>query len=204
MECNASPKIHSYIIKINLTMRIILLLLVSCLTISCAHTRAPSVPVEYGDRQTLYFTGKGAAAGMMMDSLLGGTGVAIGIAIDEGIAKDIAAAIQKANPEFDIRKLVQEQLAIASNDVATKNWQSLVIEKYGFKVSDGDYVSPVLELTVNCKGSAKKIHFETDPANSDKTELELIKKNGKVAEDLLRQAVMESIQSKHTGSVCNK
>lgn len=185
-------------------MRIILLLLVSCLIISCAHTPAPSIPVEFGDRQTLFFTGKGAAAGIMMDSLLGGVGVAIGIAIDEGIAKDISAAIQKANPEFDIRKLVQEQLVIVSDEVVTKNWQSLVIEKYGFNVVEGDFVSPVLELTVNCKGGAGKIHFERNPTASAKAELELIKKDGEVAENLLRQAVMETIQSTHTSSGCNK
>ena len=183
-------------------MRIILLLFVSYLIISCAHTRTPAIPVEFGDRQTLFFTGKGAAAGIMMDSLLGGTGVAIGIAIDEGIAKDIAAAIQKANPEFDIRKLVQEQLAIASDEVATKNWQGLVIEKYGFKVVDGDFVSPVLELTVKCKGGAEKIYFERSPANSNKAELELIKKDGKIGLNLLQQTVEETMQSQRLGSLC--
>ena len=191
------------LLRINLIMRIVLLLLVSCLTISCAHTRAPSVPVEYGDRQTLYFTGKGAAAGIMMDSLLGGTGVAIGIAIDEGIAKDIAAAIQKVNPEFDIRKLVQEQLLIASDEIATKNWQSLVIEKYGFKVVDGDFVIPVLELGVNCKGGAEKIHVERNPVNSDKAELELIKEDGEIGLSLLQHAVEETVQAKRLDS-CNK
>lgn len=183
-------------------MRILLLLLASCLIISCAHTPTPSISVEFGDRQTLYFTGKGAAAGIMMDAYLGGAGVAIGIAIDEGIAKDIAAAIQKVNPEFDIRKLVQEQLVVASDVVVTKNWQSLVIEKYGFKVVEGDVVNPVLELTVNCKGGAETINFERDPANSDKAELELIKKDGEIGLNLLQQAVEETMQVQRLGSLC--
>jgi hypothetical protein len=191
------------LLRINLTMRIILLLLVSCLTISCAHTRAPSVPVEYGDRQTLYFTGKGAAAGMMMDSLLGGTGVAIGIAIDEGIAKDIAVAIQKANPEFDIRKLVQDNLVMVGGEVPTKNWQSVVVEKYGFKVVDGDFVSPVLELTVDCEGGAEIIQFERSPADSAKAELELIKKDGDVGLNLMQQAVKDTMQAKRLNSLCD-
>lgn len=182
--------------------RFISLLLLCCLVIACAHKHSPSIPVELGERQTLYFTGKGAAAGIMMDAYLGGAGVAIGIAIDEGIAKDISAAIQKSTPEFDIRDLVTKQLEVVSDEVGTKNWQNVVIEKYGFKIVDGDFVSPILELAVNCNGSAEAIHFEPNLANPDKVELDLIKRDGSVGVGLLQYAVEETIQTKHLGSLC--
>lgn len=39
---------------------------------SCVHTSHHAVPVELGDRSSLFFTGKGAAAGIMMDAFMGG------------------------------------------------------------------------------------------------------------------------------------
>jgi hypothetical protein len=50
---------------------------------------AVSVPEPFAIR----FEGKGAAAGVMMSSSMGPMGVAIGAAIDEGIAKDIRGAL---------------------------------------------------------------------------------------------------------------
>lgn len=41
------------------------------------------------------FSGKGAGAGMMLSSSMGAMGVAIGIAIDAGIAKDIQETASK-------------------------------------------------------------------------------------------------------------
>lgn len=185
-------------------MRIAFLLVLSCFVLSCTHTQKQPIPVSFGDRDALFFTGKGAAAGIMMDAFLNGAGVAIGIAIDEGIAKDISAAIQKANPQFDIRNLVREQLVTVSKELVTENWQGLVIEKYGFQVGDGDFVSPVLELRVNCTDGARPIRFEKDSTVSNEAELGLIKTDGKVAEGLLQRAVVETIDSGRLSSMCKK
>lgn len=185
-------------------MRILLLLLASCLIISCAHTPTPSVPVEFRDRETLFFTGRGAAAGIMMDAYLGGAGVAIGIAIDEGIAKDISAAILKADPEFDMRKLVREQLQATTSKVTLKNWQRVVVEKYGFKIVDGDYVIPVLELAVDCKAGVETHRFEWHSENYTKAGFDLIKRDGVVGVGLLQQAVEETLQTKNLVSLCSK
>lgn len=182
--------------------RSILFVVACCLLAACTHSSVEKVGVSFGVRETLHFTGRGVAAGIMMDAHLGGAGVAVGIAIDEGIAKDLSAAIKKSNPEFDIRDIVKKQVVSVSDEVVMNNWQSIVIEKYGFEVVDGDFVSPVLELTVNCKGGAEKIHFERNLANSDKAELELVKKDGKIGLNLLQQAVAETMQAKHLGSLC--
>lgn len=183
-------------------MRVVLLLLSICLVTACAHRPARTVSIEYGDRQTLFFTGKGAAAGMMMDAFMGGAGVAIGIAIDEGIAKDIAAAIQKTNPEFDVRTLVREQLAIVSDKEKIKNLHSIVIEKYGFHVVEGDLVGPVLELTVNCKDNSRKIHSEKNPSSPYRADLALVKNDGAVGLSLLLKAVSEVMHATGSDVLC--
>lgn len=184
-------------------MRIPFLLLLSCLISSCTHTRTLSIPVEFGDRQTLYFTGKGIVAGIMMDSLLGGAGIAIGIAIDEGIAKDIFAAIQKANPEFDIRKHIESLLVSNRGRATTKNWQKLTVDRYGFQVVDGDFVVPVLEFTVSCTNATKvPFNLEKDSISAYKVDLATIKNNGKAAQRLLHQGVAQILQWKRVKTFC--
>ena len=64
------------------------------LALSACVSKFATPQIVYGDKSTLSFSGKGAAAGMMMDAYMGGAGVAIGIAIDEGIAKDILQIFQ--------------------------------------------------------------------------------------------------------------
>jgi hypothetical protein len=44
---------------------------------SCAPFSTTKLEIQYNDRQTLAFTGKGAAAGIMLDSILGRAGIAI-------------------------------------------------------------------------------------------------------------------------------
>lgn len=180
--------------------RFISLLLLCYLVIACAHKHSPSIPVELGERQTLYFTGKGAAAGIMMDAYLGGAGVAIGIAIDEGIAKDISAAIQKSNPEFDIRDLVKKQLVVVSDEVVTKNWQSIVIERYGFQSAAEDKVLPLLKFQLICKSqTAHKIEFSPD--ENDAISFDRAKTDGALAEKKINKAV-EKLFDKQDFPIC--
>ena len=98
----------------------VLILLISGF-ISCTTFTAKSPPIEFKDRQTLVFTGKGAAAGIMLDSVMGGVGVAIGIAIDEGIAKDIAKSIYEINPDYDFLKVGSDVLQANKGISASQN-----------------------------------------------------------------------------------
>lgn len=169
-------------------MRIILLLLTCCLITSCTQTRTPSIEVTYGERQSLYFTGRGSAAGIMMDSVLGGAGIAIGIAIDEGIAKDISVAILASNPDFSMKVLIEEALR-ARKLVA--GLRSVVIDKYGFQAAPDDNVIPLMQLKFICiSGSSHKVSFVTNE-NVTAIPFEQSKTNGRLVEKLLRDAVAE-------------
>jgi hypothetical protein len=79
---------------------------------ACVSKSAQAPDVIFADRITLAFTGKGAAAGMMMDAYLGGAGVAIGIAIDDGIAKNIAENITNSYPDFNILSVVKKSCSV--------------------------------------------------------------------------------------------
>lgn len=197
-----SPNIYNNAIKVKI-MRIILLLLLGCLITSCAQIRLASIDVTYGERQTLYFTGRGSAAGIMMDSLLGGAGIAIGIAIDEGIAKDISAAIVASNPKFSMDILVKAVLhQQVSQGINIDGLKSIVINKYGFQSAPDDKVVPLLELQFICEsGVARKVTF----ASSEKTlaiTFEQSKTDGKLVEEQLRSSV-ESVLNAQDHS-CSK
>lgn len=138
--------------------------LILCFLILSGCAVKPLVPVEVktGERTNLAFTGKGAAAGIMMDAYMGGVGVAIGIAIDEGIAKDIATNLARNPSGFNITSLVEKNLlaepknkylikspAINSSRVmGSKNSTQVVIETYGFRTfpGEGDKVTAWLKM----------------------------------------------------------
>jgi hypothetical protein len=125
----------------------------------CASTHKMPVEVKTGERSNLAFTGKGAAAGIMMDAYMGGAGVAIGIAIDEGIAKDIATNLAKYPSGFSITSLVEKNLLAESKNQysikrdSTKTSRTIaatqiVIDTYGFRTfpGEGDKVTPWLKI----------------------------------------------------------
>ena len=170
--------------------------------VACAVNNHDDIQVAYGEHQTLYFTGRGVAAGIMMDSLLGGTGVAIGIAIDEGISKDIAAAISVNNPSFSMGALVKDALdGTVSQGVNIDGLKSVIVEKYGFQSAPDDTVIPLLELQLVCRsGLIQKINFV--PNELDRAlPFDKVKTDGSLAEKALRGAV-EVIFSQHRPSVC--
>lgn len=173
-------------------MRIILLLLTYCLITSCTQTRTSPVEVTYGERQSLYFTGRGSAAGIMMDSVLGGAGIAIGIAIDEGIAKDISAAILASNPEFTMDGLVKDVLKEkVQQGMNVDGLKSLVITKYGFQAAPDDKVAPLVALRFTCESAALPVIEFTSDNKDQAIPFDQSKTNGKLVEKLLRDAVAE-------------
>ena len=173
-------------------MRIILLLLICCLITSCTRTRAPPVQVTYGERQSLYFTGRGSAAGIMMDSLLGGAGIAIGIAIDEGIAKDISAAILAANPDFSMDALVRDVLhEKVKQGMNVNGLTSVVIVKYGFQAAPDDKVVPLVVLQLNCESAAIPVIEFISDEKEKAIPFEQSKTDGALVEKLLRDTTGE-------------
>lgn len=184
--------------------RSILCFVVCCFLVACTHSRFEKVGVSFGEREALYFTGRGAAAGIMMDAYLGGAGVAIGIAIDEGVAKDMAVAIQKENPRFDIRSHIKEFLIKNSSKAELETWQKLTIDRYGFQIIDADFVVPVLDLTVICT-NANTVSFglDKDSMSAYKKKLTTIKEDGGVALQLLNKGI-EDVFREQFYPLCKK
>lgn len=91
-------------------MYIVKWLALTILLCGCASSPQSLWQVKTGERSHLAFSGKGAAAGIMIDTYTGGMGAAIGIAIDEGIAKNIAENIQRYPSGFNIVSMANAQL----------------------------------------------------------------------------------------------
>ncbi len=176
--------------------------LIFCALILVGCASRPVVPVEIktGDRTTLAFTGKGAAAGIMMDAYLGGAGVAIGIAIDEGIAKDIATNLARYPSGFNITSLVEKNLVAESkNKYVIKSTQSknsnnstqIVIETYGFRTlpGEGDKVTAWLKIRFKGATGDNILTYPDDIQSPQTIELAEAKTNPELAYGLLNNAV---------------
>ena len=107
-------------------------------------TLVPEVSVIKPEPNRIRFSGKGAGAGMMLMSSMGPSGIAIGVAIDEGIGKDIekTATINNINfadfiSENFTQQLVAYNQTLESNKAVIKV-ATLEIERYGFITTSGD------------------------------------------------------------------
>ena len=78
----------------------------------CAEfSRKPSVSyaLELSDPDRVSFTGRGAGAGMMLSGSMGAMGIALGVAIDVGIGKEIEETAVQSGIEFPA--LLKQQLS---------------------------------------------------------------------------------------------
>lgn len=149
------------------------------------------------------FAGKGAGAGMMLMSSMGPMGIAIGVAIDEGIANDIDKTAKMSG--FDIETSVLQTLSSTLKAKAQKsafkaqsvNEITIEISRYGFVIQPGgdDLVTAQLHLNVTLNGKKwLNINYPeqlTEQQRKDiKTEtLELVKSDGQVIEELFVKAL---------------
>ncbi len=169
-----------------------LILLLLLFLVACATQPAPKILVTLSENQTLDFTGKGAAAGIMLDSVMGGAGIAIGIAIDKGIAKDIANNLSHHKPLLNIPNNFDQHLkaAIIKNRVkAIQNIQAK-IEYFGFRTFPGgdDAVSAWLEVSLLIDGRKIEVRYPQDFADVEFANLSSVKSNPDVAYELLDDA----------------
>jgi len=150
--------------------------------------------IIYGDRSTLSFSGKGAAAGMMMDAYMGGAGVAIGIAIDEGIAKDISANLSSRSDGFNMLALMYEELNSNVKNAGNKRKQILAtkitVETYGFRSArgEGDKVSAWLKVRFSNHDTNVLLTYPDDFALPAVIEFIDAKKNPELAFSTLKAA----------------
>lgn len=117
-------------------------------------TFVEKTPVEifYNSPDRISFQGKGAGAGIALMSSMGPVGIAIGVAIDEGIAKDIRETAKAGDVDF--KTLLQD--AVTTID-ALKHADRIDVKRYGFVIENGskDYVAAEIKLAV-MKGDVTK------------------------------------------------
>ncbi len=128
-----------------LMLRIVFLL--PLLLFACA--QQPASTVNILSESPLQFSGKGAGAGMMLSSAMGPMGIAIGFAIDEGIAKDIRATALKGN--VVVEEILQKELKKKPSIVSNKAITSINIDRHGFITWPGgdDLVMSQFHITIN-------------------------------------------------------
>lgn len=147
------------------------LTLMSCAHIFCKSQGNLSVFISPMDSDRTHFSGKGAGAGMMLSSSMGPMGIAIGIAIDEGIAKDIHETAQKAGLNFGklfresiTQQALQHKMGLDfSSDKGSVDYV-IWIEEYGFISQPGedDPVSARIHLKIK-----SSLHDQSSPAVVD-------------------------------------
>ncbi|MGH1487544.1 MAG: hypothetical protein ACRBCI_15120 [Cellvibrionaceae bacterium] len=172
-------------------------LLLSFIVSSCTqtqHTQPPSINITVSEPDRIRFSGKGAGAGMMLMGAMGSMGIAIGVAIDEGIAKEIDENAKQAG--FDIQQLTHKAFSHGWKNSSSISPLTIHIKHYGFKLIPGknDPVSPELQLIVSTP-QGKKIHIqypdnEIPQLKALSTEpLETVKKEGELTIKLYQEAL---------------
>lgn len=155
---------------------------------------AKTVSIHWEEPQKLYFSGKGAGAGMALMSTMGPMGMAIGVAIDEGIGKDIAKA--QAATGVSIQELVST--SAPENSFTWKTQQDaehadFVIKRIEFKLVRGgknDATAVHIKLVDQRDEVERTINYPDDIANHTAANfpLEILKKDGVKTNQLLIEA----------------
>ncbi len=147
---------------------LILMQLVACSALPSSSSNSKSKPIylEFSEPNRIQFQGKGAGAGIALMSTMGPVGIALGVAIDEGIAKDIRKAI--GNEKGDVQDYIKNQMAGLLNkhgyfvpmdgaELKENYFPKLVIKRVGFKITNGstDATAAEWELELHSGPDAK-------------------------------------------------
>lgn|GEM_PF-2853016 len=194
------------------------------LTLGCASvlptpSKTPKVTVVIDPNASLTFEGKGAGAGIMLMSTMGPAGIAIGVAIDVGIGKDIAKAYTNAQGQFDVKAKVMiekalvtycKQNALNHNQCTALSPIYIEVSDYGFKwLSNESIPWLVARLDLPCRSSPIKLDSTSLIPANNKTyaTLEELKVNGKITEqqlaDTLLQLTLTAIKQHANTQACN-
>jgi len=157
----------------------------ACVSIS----NTQKVSVERSDPDRIRFSGKGSAAGVMLMGAMGPVGIAIGAAIDEGIAKEIEGAANAVGFDFylSLRNL------ISKNDACGVS--SVKVNRYGFKMLPGasEIVTPDLDLVFSYLDlqSRSLSYPQKEKFTVFSAPLNKLKKDGSLSAELLNKALNE-------------
>jgi len=160
-----------------------------------AEQAAISVSIEGQDR--IRFSGKGAGAGMMMSASMGSMGIAIGVAIDEGISKEIHESFVASGGNFS--EIVKSETTAWLSQVChekTKEFRSLCsssssmtvrVYRYGFVTTSGedDPIKVELDIDFVVDGQNEIRLNLTEFDDALEAPLEKAKKDGEISIGLL-------------------
>lgn len=206
--------------------RIILLsLIVAQLLVGCSSfggLESSPISVYFSEPNRIQFQGKGAGAGFALMSTMGPVGIALGVAIDVGIAKDIQEPARVSG--FDMNSYISQGIETQSqaawkavfwdeeNRDLTAEFPNVEIKRYGFKTTGGADDATSAELIVLVKVSQQEqfeYHYPNDftDANEDTQTTTIpsypladLKRDGALSVLLMKQAVdsvMAKVVEKH-------
>jgi hypothetical protein len=177
---------------------LMILQLAACSMLSSNPTK--SVNLQFKEPNRISFQGKGAGVGIALMGAMGPVGIALGVAIDEGIAKDIREAVseEKGDSNKFVTRLLTNQIEAQGYSVALNSKQQTVpvitIKRYGFKIMNGSTDATAAEWDVEIElesGKKVKVQYPKDfNKNSIKTYvLADLKKDGKLGAELLTESL---------------
>ncbi len=166
-----------------------------------------TINLKFNEPNRISFQGKGAGAGIALMGTMGPVGIAIGVAIDEGIAKDIrkAVASDKGDSKVFVANMVASQLKEQGYGVTMNAKQPtypiITIKRYGFKIINGstDATAAQWELEIETQAGKKvNVHYPKD-FNKDTIKtyvLADLKQNGKLGVELLSESLVRVLSAK--------
>lgn len=185
----------------------IILLFIFINIVGCSVYEIPNdnfiIKTQVTEPNNIRFIGKGAGAGVMLMSVMGPMGVAIGVAIDEGIANEIDTTAKTADVNIEAITLQKLSSAIITraemelNHASSKDEITVDILRYGFMVSpsDGNLVIPQLHLNISLNEKLwLKLRYPEQLTELQKNEAKTasltdIRSKGEVIESLLVNAL---------------
>jgi len=153
---------------------------------------------------SIKYSGKGAGAGAMLMSSMGPVGVAIGLAIDEGIGKDIHRSLihDGFNVESTASTAIKSGVKIACSESGISlidceiGALEVLIEKLAFRAKPGDSDSVLADVSLTIRRShfTKRIDSKlADRCIESSNTLEAVKSNGSIAAELLSICLSELV-----------
>ncbi len=165
-----------------------------------------TINLQFNEPNRISFQGKGAGAGIALMGTMGPVGIAIGVAIDEGIAKDIrkSVASEQGDSKVFATNMVASQLKEQGYSVTLNaeqpTYPSITIKRYGFKIVNGSTDATAAQWDIEIEtepGKKTNVHYPKDfNKESIKTYmLEDLKMNGNLGVELLSESLGRVVSS---------
>ena len=182
---------------------LVLLGLSVCASFLPEQTKQPNIQVIDLTGGEISYTGRGAAAGPMLMSSLGASGIAVGLAIDVGIGKDIKSAMDKSgiSPSIEIEQALgiafEKHCAPSMEDAQRLNFlcysKDILVEldslHFKSKVGKGD---PTV-LFINGSIATENGQYEFDKSSRTAIVLDEIKDKGHETSNLFEEVANQMI-----------